>query len=159
MAIPIGSRMKDLFAIYREAWRAAGHAGDGEIMVAFHMFCHEDGRMARDLARTPFEAYFRALAEVTEDFLTGPGSKDYAGYKESMAKFRAFTLESQIASGGAWIGTPDEIVAIIEGGIDRMGPYEHASLQINFSNLPLQDAQRSMRLFARDVLPKFVGRK
>jgi alkanesulfonate monooxygenase SsuD/methylene tetrahydromethanopterin reductase-like flavin-dependent oxidoreductase (luciferase family) len=157
MAIPMGSKMRELFARYRDAWRAAGHPGDGEIMVAFHMFCHEDGRLARDLARNAFEAYFRALAEVTDDFVTGPTSKDYDGYKESMAKMRAFSLESQIASGGAWIGTPDEIAAIIEGGIARMGPYEHASLQINFSNLPLQDAQRSMRLFAREVMPKFAA--
>jgi alkanesulfonate monooxygenase SsuD/methylene tetrahydromethanopterin reductase-like flavin-dependent oxidoreductase (luciferase family) len=157
MAIPIGSRMRELFGVYREAWRAAGHPGDGEIMVAFHMFCHEDARLARDLSRNAFEGYFHALVAVTEDFVSGPGSKDYAGYKDSMAKMRAFTLESQIATGGAWIGTPDEIVDIIGRGISTLGPYEHASLQINFSNLPLAEAQRSMRLFAREVMPKFVA--
>jgi alkanesulfonate monooxygenase SsuD/methylene tetrahydromethanopterin reductase-like flavin-dependent oxidoreductase (luciferase family) len=159
MAIPLGSRMRELFATYRDAWRAAGHPGDGEIMVAFHMFCHEDARLARDLSRSAFEAYFHALTEVTEDFVTGPASKDYAGYKESMAKMRAFTLESQIASGGAWIGTPGEIIEIIERGLATMGPYEHASLQINFSDLPRDQAQRSMRLFAERVMPKFAGRQ
>jgi alkanesulfonate monooxygenase SsuD/methylene tetrahydromethanopterin reductase-like flavin-dependent oxidoreductase (luciferase family) len=158
MAIPLGSRMRELFAVYRDAWRAAGHPGNGEIMVAFHMFCHEDARQARDLSRTAFEAYFQALTAVTEDFVTGPATRDYAGYQESMAKMRAFTLESQIASGGAWIGTPDEIVDIIARGVATMGPYEHASLQINFSNLPLDQAQRSMRLFAERVMPKFAGR-
>src|SRR5262249_50019487 len=39
MAIPIGP-IGPLIELYRKAWRAAGHPGDGEVMVAFHMFCH-----------------------------------------------------------------------------------------------------------------------
>ena len=50
MAIPIGP-IGPLIELYRKAWRAAGHPGDGEVMVAFHMFCHEDARArARDRA-------------------------------------------------------------------------------------------------------------
>src|SRR5580692_10149059 len=41
MSIPIGP-LKDLLPVYRKAWRDAGHPGDGEVMIAFHMFCHED---------------------------------------------------------------------------------------------------------------------
>ena len=29
-------------------------------MVAFHMFCHEDAKLARNIARPPFEEYLRA---------------------------------------------------------------------------------------------------
>src|SRR5215475_9227294 len=48
MAIPLGAaRMKPLIGSYREAWRAAGHPGDGEVMLAFHMFCDTDGDCAR----------------------------------------------------------------------------------------------------------------
>src|SRR5437773_8582570 len=38
MAIPIGP-IGPLIDLYRKAWREAGHPGDGEVMVAFHMFC------------------------------------------------------------------------------------------------------------------------
>ncbi len=63
MAIPIGP-IGPLIDLYRKAWREAGHPGDGEVMVAFHMFCHEDARLAREIARPPFEEYFRALNEA-----------------------------------------------------------------------------------------------
>src|SRR6266705_2730131 len=43
MAIPMaGGKMRELLGLYRAAWRTAGHPGDGEVMLAFHMFCHAD---------------------------------------------------------------------------------------------------------------------
>ena len=50
MSIPIGP-LKDLLPVYRNAWREAGHPGDGEVMIAVHMFCHEDARRAREIPR------------------------------------------------------------------------------------------------------------
>jgi alkanesulfonate monooxygenase SsuD/methylene tetrahydromethanopterin reductase-like flavin-dependent oxidoreductase (luciferase family) len=156
MAIPIGP-LRPLLDSYRAAWRAAGHPGDGEVMVAFHMFCHEDSRRAREIAHKPFDDYFKALIESTGDWTTGATkSKDYTGYDKSMAKLQSFTVESQIESGGAWVGTPDEIKSIIGRVIERFGKFEHASLQINFGSMDLADAQRSMRLFASEVMPAFA---
>jgi hypothetical protein len=124
--------------------------------VAFHMFCHEDGKLAREIARPPFEEYFRALNEATGDWERG-SSKDYRNYDTSMRKLRAFTLDGQIEAGGAWVGTPDEIKATIHKVVASIGKFEHASLQINFGTLDLHEAQKSMRLFAREVMPEFAG--
>ena len=63
MSIPIGP-LKDLMPIYRKAWRDAGHPGDGEVMIAFHMFCHEDAKLAREIPRRQFEDYFIALYRI-----------------------------------------------------------------------------------------------
>ena len=63
MSIPIGP-LKDLMPIYRKAWRDAGHPGDGEVMIAFHMFCHEDAKLAREIPRRQFEDYFVALYRI-----------------------------------------------------------------------------------------------
>src|SRR6202045_3976896 len=57
MAIPIVP-LAPMLKAYREAWRNAGHPGEGEVMIAFHMFCHEDARLARGIARRPFEKNF-----------------------------------------------------------------------------------------------------
>jgi alkanesulfonate monooxygenase SsuD/methylene tetrahydromethanopterin reductase-like flavin-dependent oxidoreductase (luciferase family) len=152
MAIPIGP-LRSLVDAYRKSWRDAGHPGKGEVMVAFHMFCHADARTARDVARGPFEAYFKALGESAGEWTTGMASKDYKDYDKSMAKLKAFTLDSQIASGGAWIGTPAEIRDTIARCVEVIGPFEHASLQINFANLDFESARTSLRLFAREVMP------
>jgi alkanesulfonate monooxygenase SsuD/methylene tetrahydromethanopterin reductase-like flavin-dependent oxidoreductase (luciferase family) len=154
MAIPIGP-IRPLLERYRNAWRAAGHPGDGEVMVAFHMFCHDDAHKAREIARPPFEEYFRALGEGVGDW-PREASKDYRGYDESMRRLRSFTLAGQIESGGAWVGTPEEIKAIIHRVIETMGDFEHASLQINFGSIDVREAQKSMRLFASRVMPEFA---
>jgi alkanesulfonate monooxygenase SsuD/methylene tetrahydromethanopterin reductase-like flavin-dependent oxidoreductase (luciferase family) len=154
MAIPIGP-LKDLIPVYRQAWREAGHPGDGEVMIAFHMFCHEDSKRAREIPRPQFEDYFAALFESAGEWSQGTSSKDYRGYDESIARMKNLTLEAQIEAGGAFVGTPDEIKAIIRRFQSAVGKFEHASLQINFGTLDLAEAQKSLRLFARQVIPEF----
>ena len=154
MSIPVGP-LKELLPIYRKAWRDAGHPGDGEVMIAFHMFCHEDAKLAREIPRRQFEDYFIALYESAGEWTQGTSSKDYKGYDVSISRMKNASLESQIESGGAWVGTPDEIKGIIRRFEDAMGKFEHASLQINFGTLDFAEAQKSMRLFAKDVIPEF----
>jgi hypothetical protein len=73
-----------------------------------------------------------------------------------MRRLRSFTLDGQIESGGAWVGTPGEIKATIRRVVGSMGRFEHASLQINFGNIDVREAQKSMRLFSSEVMPDFA---
>jgi alkanesulfonate monooxygenase SsuD/methylene tetrahydromethanopterin reductase-like flavin-dependent oxidoreductase (luciferase family) len=156
MAIPLGLKVSDNVKIYREAWRAAGHPGNGEVMLAFHMFCHEDAKLARELPRKSFNDYYRLIFEASQDWTTGTASKDYKGYDDLVAKLKELTLEKQIETGAAFVGTPDEVRAIVAHNIELYGDFEHASLQINFGSIPYEEARRSMRLFAREVMPQFT---
>jgi alkanesulfonate monooxygenase SsuD/methylene tetrahydromethanopterin reductase-like flavin-dependent oxidoreductase (luciferase family) len=156
MAIPIGgAQMRRLIGAYREAWRRAGHPGEGEVMLAFHMFCDADGERARQFAYPLLDAYLRSLVDAAQDWLDGRTSQDYPGYEKVIAKLRESTAADQLASGAAWIGSPEEIAAQIVETRDAFGDYEHASLQVNFNTMPLDEAQRSMRLFAEGVMPRF----
>jgi hypothetical protein len=67
-----------------------------------------------------------------------------------------FTLENQIEARGALVGTPDEIKAIVRNFEEKVGKFEQASLQINFGTLDVAEAQKSMRLFAKEVMPAFA---
>ena len=96
-----------------------------------------------------------ALFESAGEWTQGTSSKDYKGYDVSISRMKNSTLESQIESGGAWVGTPDEIKTIIRRFQDSVGKFEHASLQINFGTLDIAEAQKSMRLFAKEVIPEF----
>src|SRR5204863_7966767 len=102
------------------------------------------------------EEYFRALNEAVGDWARGTTSKDYRDYDTSMRRLRSFTLDGQIESGGAWVGTPDEVRAIIRRVLGSIGRFEHAPLQINFGTIDVGDAQKSMRLFAEQVMPEFA---
>jgi len=83
-------------------------------------------------------------------------SKDYPGYDKVIAKLRDANMESLMASGAAWIGSPREIVEVIAGLADSFGAFEHASLQINFNLVPREAALASLRLFGTEVLPHFA---
>jgi alkanesulfonate monooxygenase SsuD/methylene tetrahydromethanopterin reductase-like flavin-dependent oxidoreductase (luciferase family) len=143
-------------AAYRDAWKAAGHAGEGEVMLAFHMFCDADGARARAFACPFIDDYLRSLVEAASDWLDGRTSQDYPGYDKVIAKLRQSRAADQIGSGAAWIGSPEEIVDQIRRTQDAFGSYKHASLQVNFNMVPLHDALTSMRLFAEQVMPHFT---
>jgi alkanesulfonate monooxygenase SsuD/methylene tetrahydromethanopterin reductase-like flavin-dependent oxidoreductase (luciferase family) len=156
MAIPLaGGKMRELISTYREARRQAGHRGEGEVMLAFHMFCHADGKKARELARVPFMNYLKSLVESACDWTEGLSSADYPGYDKIIAKLKASTMESQVESGAAWIGSPDKIISAVRQ-VQSNVSFEHASLQVNFNLIPQSEALRSLRLFVREVMPKFT---
>jgi alkanesulfonate monooxygenase SsuD/methylene tetrahydromethanopterin reductase-like flavin-dependent oxidoreductase (luciferase family) len=152
----VAEKMRPLLAAYREAWKAAGHPGAGEVMIAFHMFCDADGERARAVAAPLVDAYLGSLVEAASDWLDGPISKDYPGYDKVIAALRASNAAEQIASGGAWIGSPEEIAATIARLQREFGGFEHASLQVNFNTMPYAAALASMRLFAGEVMPRFT---
>jgi alkanesulfonate monooxygenase SsuD/methylene tetrahydromethanopterin reductase-like flavin-dependent oxidoreductase (luciferase family) len=157
MAIPMaGGKMRELLGLYRAAWRTAGHPGDGEVMLAFHMFCHEDGETARDIARAPLNNYLHSLVDAAGEWIDGLSSKDYPGYDKVIAKLKETDMESMVASGAAWIGSPREIVVAISGLEKDYGKFEHASLQINFNTISRAAALASLRLFGTEVLPHFA---
>lgn len=154
MAIPIaGGRMRELTKIYRDAWRASGHPGNGEVMMAFHMYCEEDGDAARRVAKPFIEGYFHSLVDAASDWVDGATSDDYPGYANIMKKLKETTMENQIDGKSAWIGSPSEIRETLRGLFDEFGTFEHASLQVGFNMLPYEKTVKSMRLFAEKVMP------
>ena len=157
MAIPMaGGKMRELLGLYRKAWQESGHPGDGEVMLAFHMFCHADGETARNIARAPLNNYLHSLVDAAGEWIEGLSSKDYPGYDKVIAKLRDASMESMVASGAAWIGSPREIVAAIGRLEQDYGKFEHASLQINFNTISRDAALASLRLFGTEVLPHFA---
>jgi alkanesulfonate monooxygenase SsuD/methylene tetrahydromethanopterin reductase-like flavin-dependent oxidoreductase (luciferase family) len=156
MAIPLGLKLVDCVKVYRQAWRDAGHPGNGEVMVAFHMFCHEDAKLAREIPRKSFDDYFRLIFEASQDWTTGTSSKDYKGYGDLVNKLKTLSLDNQIEMGSALVGTPDEVKVLIAKNVELYGDFEHASLQINFGSIAYEDARASMRLFAKEVMPAYT---
>jgi alkanesulfonate monooxygenase SsuD/methylene tetrahydromethanopterin reductase-like flavin-dependent oxidoreductase (luciferase family) len=83
-------------------------------------------------------------------------SKDYPGYDKLIDALSRETIDSQVKSGAAWIGTPDDIAKQVEDYAVRVGSFESASLQVNFNTVGYDDAARSARLFGEKVMPRFA---
>ncbi len=155
MAIPMaGGAMAELINAYRDAWRGAGHKGRGTVMLAFHMFCHADQATAERIAREPLNRYLRSLVAAASEWMTGERSADYPGYDKIIAALSRDDFDSQVAKGAAWVGTPQRILDAVASYRAQIGDFEIASLQVNFNDMSLEDAQASMRLFGEEVLPR-----
>ncbi len=157
MAIPlVGSHMASLIRIYRQAWKDAGHPGNGRITLAFHMFCHEDHDTAVRIARDPLNHYLKSVIDAASAWTGGTVSKDYPDYGKLLSALAKETFESQVEKGGAWVGTPEEIRKSIDAYNEVTGGFDIASMQVNFHTISYEDALTSLRLFSREVMPHFA---
>jgi alkanesulfonate monooxygenase SsuD/methylene tetrahydromethanopterin reductase-like flavin-dependent oxidoreductase (luciferase family) len=157
MGIPLaGAHMASLLQTYRDAWTAAGHGGRGKVMLAFHMYCADTSAKAAAVARAPLNQYLKSIVDAASGWMTGVSSRDYPNYQKMIESLSRETFESQVEKGLAWIGTPEEIRSAIEGYHRGVGGFECASLQVNFGMIGRAEAEASMQLFAREVMPHFA---
>jgi alkanesulfonate monooxygenase SsuD/methylene tetrahydromethanopterin reductase-like flavin-dependent oxidoreductase (luciferase family) len=158
MAIPLDpAKMHDLIATYRDAWRTAGHPGNGHVMNTFFMCCAptRDEAMAGGLG--PCNAHLKGLADAAKEWLTGASTKDYPGYDKLMAHVLNDSAEKQVQGGSAFIGTPADIVDMLRSYNDKVGGIDSVSLHFTPADMPVETAERSLRLFSKEVLPKVAG--
>jgi len=157
MGIPLaGAHMASLLQTYRDAWAAAGYGGRGKVMLAFHMYCADTSAKAAAVARAPLNQYLKSIVDAASGWMSGVSSRDYPNYQKMIESLSRETFESQVDKGLAWIGTPEEIRSAIEGYHRGVGGFECASLQVNFGMIGRAEAEASMQLFAREVMPHFA---
>ena len=159
MLVPFaGPQMREAIGIYREAWRQAGHPGEGKIALGFHMFCHQNREEARRIAKPNIDAYFKSLvaaAERDSGWGAGASSQDYPGYDRHLGHLRAATFDSSLGGGTIWVGTPEDIRQQISCYAEAVGRFDIASLQVNIHMVSASDAAASMRIFSQEVMPSF----
>jgi alkanesulfonate monooxygenase SsuD/methylene tetrahydromethanopterin reductase-like flavin-dependent oxidoreductase (luciferase family) len=158
MAIPLEpTNMRDLIGIYRDAWRSAGHPGNGHVMNTFFMCCMPTRQEALEFGLPASNQHLKGLADAAKEWLSGASTKDYPGYDKLIAHVSSDTAERQVRDGTAFIGTPADIVEMIASYNDKVGGIDSASLHFTPGNMPADAAERSLRLFAREVMPKVKG--
>jgi alkanesulfonate monooxygenase SsuD/methylene tetrahydromethanopterin reductase-like flavin-dependent oxidoreductase (luciferase family) len=152
----VGAHMQGLLQVYRDAWQRAGHPGRGKVMLAFHMFCADSKAKAAAIARMPLNQYLKSIVDAASGWLSGVSSRDYPNYQKMIQSISEETFESQVEKGAAWIGTPEDIRSAIANYDRDVGGFESSSLQVNFGMIGRAEAEESMRLFAREVMPHFA---
>lgn len=159
MAIPgVGHNPTELVRIYRDAWKKAGHRGNGSIMMAVFMLCHEDQAEAERLAKGPIERHFASIYDAMSEHVRMEKSADYQGYDKMAEKIRQETFEKQVQHNAAFVGTPERIIAQLRAYDEEIGGCDEISMQVSFNTLQFEVAERSMRLFGEAVTPSFAQR-
>ena len=157
MTIPLEpKRMRELIGLYREAWRSAGHPGRGTVMSNFIMCCLPSRDEAYAIAREPTNGHLRGLADSASGWLKGASTKDYPGYDRMIAQLSQESFEDQISKGVGLIGTPADVIDMFSSYASDVGGFETASLHVLPSTMPAEAAERAMRLFASEAMPKLA---
>jgi alkanesulfonate monooxygenase SsuD/methylene tetrahydromethanopterin reductase-like flavin-dependent oxidoreductase (luciferase family) len=156
MAIPLGgAQMAELIGQYREAWRSAGHPGKGKVMLSFSMCCLSSAEEADAAFRAPIDGYMRALMASVKEWTEGTASKDYPNYSKALAAMKDESFDSQKSKGVLWCGSPKELRQMVGDYRGRVD-FDVASMHLKPHLTPLAVAERSIRLFAKEVMPQFL---
>ena len=130
--------------------------GRGSVMLAFHMLCHADQHEAEQIAGAHWSDTCNRWSPPPR-----PGHpaqlRRLQGYDQVIAALARETFETQVEKCAAWIGTPEQILDTIATYQRQVGGFEIASLQVNFNDIKLEQAEASMRLFGERVLPKLAS--
>ncbi len=157
MGNPIGgAKLGELLEVYREAWASAGHPGQGQIALAFMMYCAPTTEQAIAEAGNEVKSYFQSLTDAASDWSSGASTKDYPGYDKLIEMLSKEDVHTQREKSAALIGDPDDISGMIADFSRQIGGFDIASLQINLKLLDIEKAKTSMRMFSDQVMPRFA---
>ena len=157
MIVPYAGKpgqLQELVKLYRRVWAESGHRpGAEQVQVAQFCYVAEN----REAANVGFERICRRYLEVFADAVVswkGRSESEYPGYDKMVASILATTPEKIVAQGGAFVGTPGDVVEQIEACRRAFGEIE-PSMQINFGGSSDEEAHRTLELFAAKVMRHF----
>jgi alkanesulfonate monooxygenase SsuD/methylene tetrahydromethanopterin reductase-like flavin-dependent oxidoreductase (luciferase family) len=148
------ARMKSI-EHYRERYRAENEGEPPPILTCDFIYCDARADRGEELAKQYLGTYLASLLEHYE-LMSDHFSemKGYEGYGRNAEMLRAVG-ESGFLHGfmqANAYGTPDQILGRLESRRKVLGAYEQ-STSFRFGGISYADAEKSMRLFAKEVLP------
>ena len=141
---------------YRKSYREHHGAPPPPPLTGDLMFCDEDPKRAEELAMQYMPNYFLTIIRhyeiLSEHFKQVKG---YAHYATSGDLFKQVGLETaaKVYCGVQTWGTPDAILAKLRARCELLGEFE-LDLISSYGGMPVEVAERSIRLFAEKVLPE-----
>jgi natural product biosynthesis luciferase-like monooxygenase protein len=141
--------MEDLAAMvqhYRGAWAAAGHDPAGyRYATHFQIVVDEDRARARQAASEAIPRYGQLLGQSIALF-KGPTNR-------GPRLDEGFSIERWVDEGRILCGTPDDVVATLKRARNELG-VTGIDGAYYFGGIPFETAQRSLKLFAEEVIPQ-----
>jgi len=139
-------------AVYRTAWREAGHSGHGDVCVRIPVYAAPTEREALEEPRENMTYFFRRHAELTRSGLgradTGPADRRQAKAEEIAKLSYEDILRTRVAFGSA-AGLKERLARLrdelgLDGIVAELNPG---------GLLPMERMQRTLRILTHEVLP------
>jgi alkanesulfonate monooxygenase SsuD/methylene tetrahydromethanopterin reductase-like flavin-dependent oxidoreductase (luciferase family) len=151
---PWDDQAKDM-ATYRERFEAAHGRPPAPPVTCDFVYCDTDPARAEDKANEHLAGYLTSVVHhyelVSDHFKEARG---YEAYGNAVDLLKAIGLErmcEMYLGVQAW-GTPDQVLERLLARREIIGDFDLTAC-FRYAGLPLEDAERSMRTFAGEVLP------
>ncbi len=140
---------------YRAVFRRVQGSEAPPPIAAGWVFCDEDAGRAEELARRYVGEYWRTVIrhyELDGDHLTRTRGYESYGRTQEIVRQSADTMIEFALGLQVW-GTPDQCLERILEIQQRVGN-DHFVGVFGYAGMPPEEAERNMRLFAREVMPR-----
>ena len=143
------------YAEYCERFRRLHGREPEPLLACDFVYCDTDAARAEEMAHRHIAGYLASVMhhyELASDHFKD--AKGYEAYGSAVDLMKAVGLEKlcdMYLSVNAW-GTPDAIIDRLRERRELVGDYD-LTCCFRYAGLPYDDAERSMRTFASDVLP------
>ncbi len=147
--------IREDLANYRTAYRVAQEADAPPPVVATFTYCDENPDRAEEMSQryvaTYYDSMLRHYELQAEHFGQAKGYEYYKDMGKAVTKYGTERTGNFFQDLQVW-GTPEQCLEKIRFIMDTTGG-DHFVATFSFGGIPHKDAERSMRLFAKEVLP------
>jgi alkanesulfonate monooxygenase SsuD/methylene tetrahydromethanopterin reductase-like flavin-dependent oxidoreductase (luciferase family) len=141
-------------AAYREAYRAAGHAGEGQVYLRVPIYVGETEAAARAEPEQSIMQFYRTLGQQIEDSATRAGARAIEQRAERGQALQTVTYDAALRD-KVIVGTPKSAAARLQDLRAKLG-LNGVLAELNCGGL-IADAKvmRSLQLLCEEVAPRF----
>jgi alkanesulfonate monooxygenase SsuD/methylene tetrahydromethanopterin reductase-like flavin-dependent oxidoreductase (luciferase family) len=154
-------QMTGHFNAYRQQFQQIhNRAAPAPVCVDF-LCCNESAEQAEALAREHMSNYYLTVMEhydmAGDHFKKMKGYGDYATNAALLKDIGLQDAANGFTDINTW-GTPQQILEKLEQRRRVLGPFD-LTVQVSYGGMTLENAEKSIRLFAKEVLPEFQSWK
>ena len=149
---------RNLDAYARQCETYGYECSPGQLGWALPIYVAETDEAANREAANHIEVFFNKFIASPAEYKLPPGYSSMASYKYVMeTKFKVreqFLTHETLTGNGMFVcGSPETVTEILSRRFDEMG-YGNLVCMLQFGTLPRDLTEKSMTLFANEVMPK-----
>ena len=148
------SELAPLVRSYRDAYRAAGHPGNGEVFLRVPVYVAETERRARDEPEESVMHLFRSVGGQLAASANLSGAREIERRAERAETLQAVTYEDALRD-KMIVGTPPQVVDRLKALREELG-LDGILAEMNPGSLiPHARVMNALRLLCQEVMPQF----
>jgi alkanesulfonate monooxygenase SsuD/methylene tetrahydromethanopterin reductase-like flavin-dependent oxidoreductase (luciferase family) len=141
-------------AAYREAYRSAGHAGEGEVYLRVPIYVGETEAQARADPEHSIMQLYRTLGMQLEDSAKRPGARASEQRADRGQALQTISYEDALRD-KVIVGTPESVAVRLQDLTRKLG-LDGVLAELNCGGLiPNDKVMRSLQLMCEEVAPRF----